>query len=41
LAESTEKVAESQPEDELFDLDKDLANVVPLVVEKGQSRESA
>jgi len=41
LAESTARLADSQPEDELFDLDKDFANVVPLVVEKGQSRESA
>jgi len=41
LAESTATVAESQSDDELFGLDKDFANVVPLVAEKGQSRESA
>ena len=41
LADSTATLAGSQPNDDLFDLDKDFANVVPLVVEKSQSRDSA
>jgi UDP-GlcNAc:undecaprenyl-phosphate GlcNAc-1-phosphate transferase len=41
LADPTATVADNQPNDDLFDLDKDFTNVVPLVVEKNQSRDSA
>jgi UDP-GlcNAc:undecaprenyl-phosphate GlcNAc-1-phosphate transferase len=41
LAESTAMVADGQVDDGLFDLSGDFTNVVPLVAEKSQSRDSA